>query len=223
MITLTLEPEEFEYLCDAIYNDRDVLVADARADFERTDGMQIGEAHHRRLADLNERMIAHLETAMRQADCFLPPDVAPGGINVVNKTKFVLEFPRFVWTDDEDEIDDIMLALEHLGIPKDSLAWFKPDDETTDAIMSGENIPHRQIEFVFCIYEATDLGYTAMRAMLEPYERATVSMTRKECSEAQDAIGRILHALDSRDRYVLDADVDYDWLGNLLQRLSDCD
>lgn len=65
MITLTLEPEEFEYLLDAIYNDRDVIVADARIDSERTDGMQMGEAHHRRLGDLNERLLTYLETVRR--------------------------------------------------------------------------------------------------------------------------------------------------------------
>jgi hypothetical protein len=148
-------------------------------------------------------------------------NVPSGGINVVNKTEFVLEFPRFVWAEHEDDIWAIMHSLRRLGVPEDTFTWFKPDDATADAIMIAEG---RDVhEFVFCIYEASDAGYDALRAMLEPYERTTVSMTRKECSEAQDAIERVLHRLDSNGRYVLDADNDYDWLGNLLQRLSDCD
>jgi hypothetical protein len=57
MITLTLEPEEFEYLCDALYNDRDVLMADQRIDRDCDDGMQMGDEHYDHLLSLNERML----------------------------------------------------------------------------------------------------------------------------------------------------------------------
>lgn len=164
-----------------------------------------------------------VEVHKRYADPdFQQDDVPPGGINVVNKSEIKLEFPRFVWTEDENDIDDIMYSLRRLGIPKDALTWFKPDDETTDAIMIAEDI-RGPYGFVFVVYEASSAGHDACRAMLEPYERTTVSMTRKECSEAQDAIERVLHHLDCHGRYILDAGNDDDWLRNLLERLSDCD
>lgn len=164
----------------------------------------------------------NVEVVKRRADPnFQQDDVAPGGINVVNKTKFVLEFPRFVWTDDEDEIDDIMRNLERLGVPKDALTWFKPGDELTDAIMIAEDI-RGPYEFVFCIYEATSAGGDAMRAMLEPYERTTVSMTRKECSEAQDVIAHLLAVRSDAGRTAI-LDEHRLIFENLLERLSDCD
>lgn len=67
MITLTLEPEEFEYLLEALYSDRDVLKSDARIDSERTDGMQLGEAHFRWLRDLNDRVLDKMDLAEREA------------------------------------------------------------------------------------------------------------------------------------------------------------
>ena len=66
MITLTLEPEEFEYLCDALYNDRDVLMADQRIDRDRDEITRLGDEHYDHLLALNERMLELLTMAEKQ-------------------------------------------------------------------------------------------------------------------------------------------------------------